>query len=119
MIASNTKASAERLRRYVSGEISVYDMTKGDYRADCIAIRDAYFAEHPADDDEPVTEDWLTQTLHRSFDSSFAIGGLSLYQSLGDWILVDVHGREYAEMKTRRQVRLLCLALGLELKKAK
>jgi hypothetical protein len=119
MNASNIKASVERLRRYVSGEISVYDMTKGVYRADCIAIRDAYLAEHPADDDEPVTEDWLTQSLHRSFDLSFAIGGLSLYQSLGDWILVDVQGREYAEMKTRGQVRLLCRAMNVELKEMK
>lgn len=67
------RAACERLRRYqaasdandVAAMDAVYD-AHGNNPDNCDSIwedqadvADAYLAEHPADDDEPITEDWL------------------------------------------------------------
>ena len=44
------RAAAERLRKFVSGEVQTYDDER--YRSDLLLIRDAYLAEHPADDSQ-------------------------------------------------------------------
>jgi hypothetical protein len=89
-------------------------------REKCLA---AYLAEHPADDNEPVTRDWL-----------IALGFHSVFRTLR----LDVNGRTRIEMwcddngkagcicvndckisndkATRGDVRRLCRALGISLK---
>ena len=62
MMDAETKAALERLRREGQGE-NVYPSWFPDYdmesRKDSHTLAEAYLAEHPADDDEPVTKEWL------------------------------------------------------------
>jgi len=59
---TETKEALERLRREGQGE-NVYPSWFPDYdmesRKDSHTLAEAYLAEHPADDDEPVTKEWL------------------------------------------------------------
>lgn len=87
----------------------------------------AYLAEHPVDDDEPVTKDWLMSCggiredhpQKVSFNRHDAL-------SVGLWIVVDgwkamlLHSASAAScivrgLTTRGQVRILCKSLGIEL----
>ena len=64
------REAAERHRRYESGEVA-FDIW-GDGRLihdDTELLADAYLAEHPADDDEPVIEGWINSEL-RIWDCS-------------------------------------------------
>ena len=59
---TETKAALDRLRSEGQGE-NVYPSWFPDYdmevRKDVRTLADAYLAEHPPDDDEPVTKEWL------------------------------------------------------------
>ena len=73
MSQDEIKAAAHRLREYKArrarGEFSDDDFAyvKGYGQdalfKDCGCLADAYLAEHPEDDDEPVTEEWLKVCL--------------------------------------------------------
>lgn len=93
---------------------------------DAIILADAYLAEHPADDGEPVTADWM-----RSFAPN-----PGLYFPLNDdesgvWFVFNPEGcymaisdgvNRSAELPvppTRGHVRRLCAALGVELKEGR
>lgn len=86
----------------------------------------AYLAEHPADDDEPVTEEWFRREIGQGSlvcdDEYFAITFRILKQQSGTertvWFeAIDVDDQRsllVREFSTRGQVRLLCKALGIE-----
>ena len=85
-------------------------------------VSQAYLAEHPADDDEPVTEEWLlsvgfvhdaTHVVLRNWGPQ-RNGNIQAYPN-GKWWL---NGTAMIQMKTRGQVRRLCAALGIGLKEA-
>ncbi len=90
---------------------------------DSATLADAYLVEHPADDGEKVTEEWL---LASGFTPHPEFRGHSIYnktQSIEVWIAdggICVEG-EYISRKfggdyTRGDMRRLCSALGIELK---
>ncbi len=97
-------------------------------RADAFALAKAYLAEHPADDGEAVTEDWLrslaTKTLmcgkeidyHRfKFENGFS--RLNIYPDCS--VSIERNDDEIPlplQLNTRGDVRLLCRALGIPLK---
>ncbi len=62
---SDVRAAAERLRRCYAGEetmLDVYGRTPHSLlkmHDDTEMVANAYLAEHPADDGEPITEEWL------------------------------------------------------------
>lgn len=140
------KAIADRMRRHLKAIESETTFRDSPYFAErCLgkwdrdiideddgALSRAFLAEHPADDDESVTEEWL---LSVGFD--------------GDWVMLragerlespefclSFHGIEKGDGKkrawlltldpvktvsvefpeTRGQVRLMCRALGITLK---
>jgi hypothetical protein len=89
-VNDDVKRAAERIRRITDGEdlVSVYDPQKpanqvGDswghwdkvdaaksgVECDCETLADAYLDEHPADEDEPITEEWLKSIGFRQWSS--------------------------------------------------
>jgi len=92
-------------------------------------LADEYIADHPADDDETVTESWVCESFAFG-DTSYA-NNQKRYVIFGDGlrlIAFATHGPKCwdwslwcGKMKvkddpTRGDVRLLCRALGIELK---
>lgn len=80
----------------------------------------AYLAEHPADDDEPVTAEWLESIGANSDDGLFFTGhdavDFELTEFEGTWH-VDVGWRTICLVETRGDVRRLLAALGIEVAK--
>ena len=79
-------------------------------------------AEHPADDDEPVTEEWLRSVgfCDTEYMSSLENGPLEyvLEEEVyfpENWILNGGDPPESMSIKTRGDVRRLCRALGIQL----
>lgn len=90
---------------------------------------DMVLAEHPADDDEAVTEEWLESVgfKHRVLRSEFGYECMSIYLKIDNddqWFFGTDYGHEFdAEVMlktpaTRGDLRRLCKALGIELKEA-
>ena len=122
------RAAMERLRRIEAGE-SYYEVYgcqptgHGHMQRDERKLVDAFMAEHPADDDETVTEEWLgrvggvksseyAKAFRRagSDDLYFFYAGRNPFQSgLTRFFKMPV-------VETRGDVRRLCVALGIELK---
>ena len=81
-----------------------------------------YLAEHPADDDELVTDEWLRSVGFKEEENelrSLSIG----HDSIVCWDAYDdalptfwVRAWELQHIQTRGQVRNLCKALGINLK---
>lgn len=119
------KESASRLR---SGDYPTKDCET--VILDAMALAHAYLTEHPADEDEPVTEEWLRTIAHPN-PLSTRVYGFTIF-ACGIQVKVVPHRiREFefqielcqddqnialGKAKTRGQVRLLCRALGIELK---
>ena len=91
--------------------------------AQCAAwtLAKAYLAEHPADDEEPVTGDWLlsigfepdaTHLVLRRFGPD-ENGKIQVYLLDRRWLL---HGTRIKMLCTRGDVRRLCAALRVPLK---
>jgi len=67
MTPEKVRAAVDRMRKHLTCEPldrtnDPYSPHTGDYDlqwVDLLTIRDAYFAEHPKDENEPVTEEWL------------------------------------------------------------
>jgi hypothetical protein len=80
-------------------------------------------AEHPADDGEPVTEDWLRASgFAPAWGHPFQLGGYDAESDIDVRCtpaeLVVAHRTDeflVAEQPTRGHVRRLCAALGIEL----
>lgn len=93
----------------------------------------AYLAEHPADEDEPVTSEWIRSVAavywEAGKESYWPGHELRFSEKIGDnpggfYIWNEgphSHSQKpsYMPIKTRGQVRLLCRALGIELKESK
>jgi hypothetical protein len=84
---------------------------------DLCTITDAYLAEHPADDDEPVTEEWLDEmfgTYLRQFWEWSVIYGVRIAKDPDGFKLLT--GYQVARTGLARgDVRRLCSALGIPL----
>lgn len=115
------RAAAERLRRLEAGEHQ--DAVYGDFanafrRLDTQTLADAFLAEHPADDDEPDTEEWLRGVGFTDCkNDGLRLSILARYPNLGMpfWEVCGTVIR-LAQPKTRGQLRRLCAALGISLK---
>lgn len=134
---SDELRAADRLRKFNSGDMSVYETDYG-LHADRAVLADAYLVEHPADDGEPVTEEWLrsvgfTQYNEETLSSDMVFLSLWIDRSLHNTAFLAVHWpltTKYevywscqgfslykpAYPKTRRDVRNLAKCLGVELK---
>lgn len=114
----NIKEIAARFR-----DPKKHDHYNTEWELDALELANAYLAEHPADEDEPVTEEWL-RAIGFNDDKEFP-GYVILLTECGyiecigfdggvEWMLF---GNELNPgPQTRGQVRLLCRALGIELK---
>lgn len=82
-------------------------------------IADDVLERHPADEDEPITEEWL---IENGFNGDAL--GLELRDEDAGWAICKTHehsrwdymGRYIKSPETRGDVRRLCAALGLELR---
>jgi hypothetical protein len=99
------------------------------WMCDRAVLADAYLAEHPADDDEPVTEEWLRAVGFVTHRQGVAIdmglrsrGGPWLYFACcpglvnPDWMFDDGRLLAAPDLNTRGHVRRLCEALGVPLR---
>lgn len=84
-----------------------------------------YTIEHPADDAEPVTEDWLRSvgwSLKSVFREMYHEPTMLrwampvLQADMGVWSIGEMREQLRYAPKTRGDVRRLCAALGVELK---
>jgi len=127
----NAKEALSRIHNHftMGGDKAYGTDMIGSFGADLETLGQAYLAEHPADEDEPVTAEWLRSIgFERMHESSFdwhhpliafvRVRACEVYPKLfhgcsaAGWHLV-------ALSATRGQVRLLCRALGVELKEGK
>lgn len=107
-MSDELRAAAERLRRYYAGDRSAYKGSPGDaagvYTGDVLRL----LAEHPADDAEPVTDEWLESIGHPTPPEPPQRGGHR-------WmvLVVDGKGSSYRlpNAATRGDVRRLLAAL--------
>lgn len=133
------QAAAGRLRRWRAGEDpwAVYGVADEDHPnalvreladADRAVLADAYLAEHPADDAEPVTEEWLKSEVGMTVPSWHTYEPRLLREVVDDegrwdmrlwWAIerrsFEIGGRT-VPVATRGDVRRLFSALGVELK---
>jgi hypothetical protein len=153
-VSDELKAAIDRQRRYMGGEngYRVYfpefvgrnhnwtDAEESEYvrrkRRDKEILALAYLAEHPADDDEPITADWLRSVGAKEVDLSwrndqfsthlpayvFGNGRFGVWGHEAAWsmYLLNADGFDGQEehvtaVRTRGQLRRLCAALGITL----
>ena len=133
--SQQVKEAAKRLRAIFDvldelvGDFDPYisdDFTDEDVRVEhplfwCCREVNRVLAEHPADDDELLTAEWLHYTnadyLDRSGLWRFTSGAATLvaYSSLTVWSITQAGNTVNVTIKTRGDVRRLCTALGIEL----
>ena len=117
----SVEAAASRLRddAYKDAEfIDVYASV--DQWDDQEILANAYLAEHPADDAEPMTLEWVGEVTGELLCE---IGGDSsrAFVNAGGILTIHRDGRVFIQLKivkpvkTRGDVRRLCAALGVEL----
>ena len=84
----------------------------------------AWLAEHPTDDDDPITPEWLLSVgfkavpsdMGSTYHDHYQLDLLNLWQfNGGPWL---VNGADWMEFKTRVDVRRLTAALSLPLKES-
>jgi hypothetical protein len=130
---TDIQSAAERYRGY--SDFCKTEHDKGfngivmPYRgvtADAIVLADAYLAEHPADDGEAITEDWLRSIEHDLQSVGFEFH-VCRNQTTDEWEPHhfsiehrpdDGEGPIFIPCKmvtTRGDLRLLCRALGIPL----
>lgn len=110
---------------------------KGDAMTDSLAVCRAYLAEHPLDDEEPVTEKWLRSVGFvveepdhaNGMRIRFKEGFISPVAANKFWDGIEIYNESDAnddqdgvlavfknDLIRRADVRRLCAALGIELK---
>lgn len=115
------RATAERLLKWAEKHADdPAAMGKPHVRAlihDCGKLARAYLAEHPADDGEPVTVEWLAECGFERNARYFTLPNYS--GNLFDVVLwadgFNVRWDGHTNCKTRGEVRRLCAALGIQL----
>ena len=128
-ITPEEQAALEKVRTW----LSVYgpnSLPKLDDLAAIVSVAQIALREHPADDDEAITPEWLAKNCKPS-ELSPAVYGYSIYgpgitlkiepspHSCIKWFAIADQDRDsvtLAVVKTRGDVRRLCQALGIELK---
>lgn len=117
-----TKAALGRIRKERQGE-NVYPSWFPDYdmesRKDSHTLAEAYLAEHPADDDEPIDDAFAKAVGQCRFPNGLTVELIYLeYQSTNEseWVVVaeDWEGESVLlikDAKTKGQVRRLIVAL--------
>ncbi len=128
MTTQELRAAAERL---ASEDASAYPRHGNAYAlTDAVALARAWLAEHPADDEEPISQSWLLASGWAKVDYSWAgqvqcfeIANWGIHWIEGGWGLfyLTADGFDGSEtwlshMNTRGCVRRLCAALEIELK---
>ncbi len=120
MSVNELRAAAERLTDPEDGigEGTANDYVCGGFAADdAFALATAYLAEHPADDGEPITAEWLRSVGFVAHKPD----GLPAYAVL-PCVYIRLDGGELEldgiplDFSTRGQLRRLCAALGDPLK---
>lgn len=104
----DVRAAAERLRKNRYNDNSIYegiDHTK-ERDIDRKILADAYLALHPADDDEPVTEDWVIESGLSDID---LVDEMKRFLDSGE----RTEGKVRPCFTTRGQVRRLLAAMGV------
>ena len=122
-----TKA-AERLRRQQTPCGGFVSTDFEQFSVDMIAVANAYLAEHPADDDEPIVEAWLLSVgflrdLNEYEITSPTSDGQFVYLTLTrrGWVLGTGSWSHRSSLllpatpETRGQLRRLCAALNIPL----
>ena len=105
------RAAAERCKD-LFGTFVDFDNMPIECIKDLFVLAQAYIAEHPADDDEPVTDEWLDSVF--GTDDSLCTEWHDEWGEKITWL--DKFGLVSIPMpKTRGDVRRLCRALGIEL----
>ena len=133
---NDVREAAERLRRVIGCYGASLPMpvdeplgTDNLYWADCCNVIHAYLAEHLADDDEVITEEWLRSVatdIHKALNQlAFGCRAPNVARIICwpaddcfQWF-IDENGANPIPIKppaTRGDLRQLCRALGIELK---
>lgn len=129
MSESEIRAATERLRRYYVSNVDVY-LQRGSRGLSLFQdLETLYKAEHPADDNAPVDEEWVKKAGFECFDDKDIPGEPMVYWKLEMIIIAHMHIVPSLRMETpsglfevvetgltRGDVRRLCRALGIELK---
>lgn len=82
--------------------------------------QEPHLAEHPLDENDPITEEWLAARLDGTmFEGAFVMRPFVLSFNEGAWTLYCLHGKwvPVARLQTCGQVRLICRAFKVELNK--
>lgn len=88
----------------------------GNVMAEAFLLANAYVAEHPADDDEPITVEWLCVMGWELTDTRLELGPLS-WHGFDNTMRIDCDIlTSLPHITTRGDVRRLCKVLGIELK---
>ena len=127
-MTNERRKAAERCRRELIDSWSD-TAVKGPTYTQLLAVLDAYLAEHPADDDDPLTAEWLTTAGGQVGEDGrwwFYGGGRDVALTYHDnrecgdvYRLATCGGLPRAEVSTRGQLRRLCDSLGMKLKESK
>ena len=134
--ALGPNVSTRQRRAIYPGSLDLVQVNMARQR-DLRALADAYLAEHPADDGEPVTEDWLRAVGFRDYvePSEWSSSYLSLWTDRKEhnvaflavhwarpsnpeghyWSAQDCTLYKPAHPKTRGDLRRLAVALGAPL----
>lgn len=121
------RAAAERYRKLGTESAIITDHTgnptgfvrvPGGRWDEVTDLADAYLAEHPADDADDITEDWLRE-IGFTYDDEWGATYIYGYKTFPLWYedLCGEWGWGEAELptpKTRGEVRRLMAALGIE-----
>lgn len=91
---------------------------------DTVPLVTAYLAEHPADDDEPITERWLLSIGVQHAENTRYVLSQGKYERI--WLYfwetginAELAGGGEIVFATRGDVRRLCAALGIDLNQPK
>jgi hypothetical protein len=115
---TDIQSAAERLRRHMAdpNHRDTYHGKESTLVGDWATLARAYLAEHPADDGEAITEDWLRAVGFKSMPSEV---GLWLDKTVGVDLRSDTPGcvvcNARPRIATRGDLRRLAEALGIPL----
>lgn len=136
-LRAELRAAAERVNEYLNGGGPSLAYPKFGpagareaFEAESSMLARAYLAQHPADDAEPVTEEWLASSINSGELKGRHAVGLGYYfegfgvqvrvyrvrEMLYTDILQDDDNIAIGKIKTRGDLRLLCRALQIPLK---
>ena len=124
----SAREAAERVRRHRNGE-DIYDIPHAGYckekQADEIAIVNAYLAENHTDDETPTTCEWLQSVgIHFGSRKMPDLDADLTIDSKTKWAYIEIESDSHCGghtitipfPATRRDVQILCRALGIKLK---